>query len=240
MADSKIHKGHRQRMRQRIAEQGFSSLAPHEALEVLLYITNPQKNTNGIAHELINKFGDFAGVLDASEEELQSIEGIGPNSARMLHLMPEISRYYQRSRTKKAGRVRSTEQLAGFLMGKFDGLEQERAMLVVLDSRDRIKNTFWLREGTSNQVRFEIKDVVEAALKGGTDTVALCHNHPNGMALPSREDVQATENIVRALGMIKVHLRDHIIVTETEYFSMREENRLPFYDFVTGEMLRPY
>ncbi len=240
MADSKIHKGHRQRMRQRIAEQGFSSLAPHEALEVLLYITNPQKNTNGIAHELINKFGDFAGVLDASEEELQSIDGIGPNSARMLHLMPEISRYYQRSRAKKAGRIRSTEQLAGFLMGKFDGLEQERAMLVVLDSRNRIKNTFWLREGTSNQVRFEIKDVVEAALKGGTDTVALCHNHPNGMALPSREDVQATESIVRALGMIKVHLRDHIIITETEYFSMREENRLPFYDFATGEMLRPY
>ena len=113
-------------------------------------------------------------------------------------------------------------------------------MLVVLDSRSRVKATFWLREGTSNRVSLAIKDIVEAALKGGTDTVALCHNHPNGMALPSREDIQATENIVRALGMIQVHLRDHIILTETDYFSMREENRLPFYDFATGEMLRPY
>ena len=47
-------------------------------------------------------------------------------------------------------------------------------------------------------------------------------------------------NIVRALGLVKVHLRDHIILTESEYFSMREANRLPFYDFQTGEMLRPY
>ena len=79
-----------------------------------------------------------------------------------------------------------------------------------------------------------------AAIKGGTDAVVLCHNHPNGVALPSREDLMATENIVRALGLVKVHLRDHIILTEGEYFSMREANRLPFYDFQTGEMLRPY
>ncbi len=63
---------------------------------------------------------------------------------------------------------------------------------------------------------------------------------PTAWPMPSREDLMATENIVRALGLVKVHLRDHIILTESEYFSMREANRLPFYDFQTGEMLRPY
>ena len=87
---------------------------------------------------------------------------------------------------------------------------------------------------------FSKRPYFSAALKGGTDRVVLCHNHPNGVALPSREDIQATENIVRALGLVHVLLRDHIILTETEYFSMREENRLPFYDLATGEMLRPY
>ncbi len=236
----KIHQGHRQRMRQRVEEQGFESLAPHEALEVLLYTTNPQKDTNGIAHALIERFGDFAGVLDATEADLLEVEGVGPSTARMLHLLPEVSRYYHRSRTGEGRVVRSADQMAGFLLAKFAGADREKAMLVILDSRSRVKATFWLREGTSRKVSLEIKDIVEAALKGGTDTVVLCHNHPNGVALPSREDILATENIVRALGMIKVHLRDHIILTETEYFSMREENRLPFYDFVTGEMLRPY
>ena len=86
---------------------------------------------------------------------------------------------------------------------------KHRALLLALDGRSRIKATLWLKDGTGDRVSLAIKDVVAAALKGGTDSVVLCHNHPNGMALPSREDIQATENIVRALGLVRVHLRDH-------------------------------
>ena len=94
---------------------------------------------------------------------------------------------------------------------------------------------------TEDGVNFEeLSRIIEDQIKGGTDAVVLCHNHPNGMAMPSREDLQATENIVRALGLVKIQLRDHLILTETEYFSMREEGRLPFYDFESGQMLRPY
>ena len=239
-AGNDLHQGHRERMRERIAQQGFESLADHEALEVLLYLTNPRKNTNLMAHALLRRFGSFVRVLDAEEEELCKVEGIGPATARMLHLMPDICRYYTHCRASEEPCLRSTEQLAAFLQGRFLGADREKALLVALDSRSRVRGTYWLREGTSNKVSFEIKDVVAAALKGGTDSVVLCHNHPNGMALPSREDLQATENIVRALGMVKVQLRDHLILTETEYFSMREANRLPFYDFESGQMLRPY
>mgnify|MGYP002560153119 CR=1 FL=1 len=151
------HEGHRQRMRARVEQYGLESLAPHEALEYLLYITNARRDTNGIAHALLERFGSFAGVLEASEEEL-----------------------------------------------------------------------------------CRVPDVVSAALRGGTESVVLCHNHPNGVPLPSREDLAATENIVRALGLVKIRLRDHIILAENDYFSMRESNRLPFYDFETGAMLRPY
>lgn len=241
MAEEKnTHKGHRQRMRKRVAEQGYASLEPHEALEYLLYLTNAQKDTNTMAHQLIDRFGSFAGVLEASEEDLMRIEGVGPATARMLHLMPEVCRYYTKCRTGNKVSLKTTDALAEYLMLQFAGAAQERALLLALDSRSRVKATLWLRDGTSDRVSFAIKDVVAAALKGGTDSVVLCHNHPNGVALPSREDIQATENIVRALGLVRVHLRDHLILTETEYFSMREENRLPFYDFATGEMLRPY
>ena len=169
-----------------------------------------------------------------------TVDGVGPSTARMLHLLPEISRYYTKCRTQERKSLKTTEQLTAYLAQQFEGAVQERALLLALDSRSRVKATLWLRDGTSDRVSFAIKDVVAAALKGGTDSVVLCHNHPNGVALPSREDLQATENIVRALGLVRVHLRDHIILTETESFSMREENRLPFYDFATGEMLRPY
>ena len=76
--ESSQHKGHRQRMRARVEQYGLESLEPHEALEYVLYITNTRKDTNGLAHVLMDRFGDFAGVLDASEEDLLTVEGVGP------------------------------------------------------------------------------------------------------------------------------------------------------------------
>ena len=235
-----LHEGHRQRMRQRVEQQGFENLAPHEALEVLLYTTIPRGDTNALAHALLERFGSFAGVLEAGEEELLEVEGVGPATARMLHLLPEIFRRYTRSRTQDSPVLRTTEDAVAFLQARYVGLQKERALLVSLDRRGRVHGLHWLREGAEDRVSLELKDVVSAALKSGQERVLLCHNHPNGVALPSREDLQATENIVRALGMVQVSLRDHIILTETEDFSMREANRLPFYDFETGQVLRPY
>ena len=235
MAEQKRHKGHRQRMRERVQNYGLDSLAEHEALEYILYLTNAQKDTNGIAHDLIDRFGDFAAVLEASEEELCTVEGVGPASARMLHLLPQICRYYGRSRTS----IKTTEQMGSYLMAKFAWSDYERAMLVSLDSRRRVRAAVWLREGTSDRVSLDIKDVVAAAIKGGTDAVVLCHNHPNGVALPSMEDMDATGSIARALGLVKIHLLDHFILTDTEYFSMRDANRLPIFDFKTGTLFWP-
>ena len=223
------HEGHRQRMRARVEQYGLESLAPHEALEYLLYITNARRDTNGIAHALLERFGSFAGVLEASEEELCRVPGVGPASARMLHLLPEVSRYYEHSRTSTEGALTTTERLAAYLKPRFAGAKQEKALLLSLDSRSRVKSVYWLKEGNSRMVSLEVKE-----------SVVLCHNHPNGVPLPSREDLAATENIVRALGLVKIRLRDHIILAENDYFSMRESNRLPFYDFETGAMLRPY
>lgn len=239
MAEQNRHKGHRQRMRDRVQNYGLDSLTDHEALEYILYITNAQKDTNETAHELIDRFGDFAAVLEASEEELCKVNGIGPASARMLHLLPQISRYYSRSRTSSTRCIKTTEQMGSYLMAKFAWSDYERAMLVSLDSRKRVRAAVWLREGSSDRVSLEIKDVVAAAIKGGTDAVVLCHNHPNGVALPSVEDMEATGSIARALGLVNVHLLDHFILTDTEYFSMRDANRLPIYDFRTGTLFWP-
>ena len=138
------HEGHRQRMRARVEQYGLESLAPHEALEYLLYITNARRDTNGIAHALLERFGSFAGVLEASEEELCRVSGVGPASARMLHLLPEVSRYYEHSRTSTEGALTTTERLAAYLKPRFAGAKQEKALLLSLDSRSRVKSVYWI------------------------------------------------------------------------------------------------
>ena len=126
-------------------------------------------------------------------------------------MRPQVSRYYGRSRTDGKRCFKTTEQLGSYLMEKFAWSDYERAMLVSLSTRRHIKAAVWLREGTSDRVSLDVKDVVATAIKGGTDAVVLCHNHPNGVALPSMEDMEATGSIARALGLVNVHLLDHFI-----------------------------
>lgn len=233
------HKGHRQRMHERVQQYGFASLAEHEKLEYLLYFTNGQKDTNGIAHALIERFGSFSGVLEAAPEELCKVEGVGPVSARLLHLLPQVSLCYEQSRISKKRRLGSYEEFGEYFLAAFSRSSAEHAMLLSIDTRKQIRASAWIQAGTRTKVDLTIKDIVAAALRGGTESVVLCHNHPNGMAFPSQEDMQATGDIVRALGVVGIQMLDHYIVTDTEYFSMREENRLPFYDFNGGELFWP-
>jgi len=160
-------------MRTRVEQYGLESLAPHEVLEYLLYITNARRDTNGIANALLERFGSFTGVLEASEEELCSVAGIGPASARMLHLLPEVSRYYEHDRTSTEGALTTTERLVTYLKPRFAGARQEKALLLSLDSRSRVKGVCWLKEGDSRMVGLEVKDVVSAALRGGTESGGL-------------------------------------------------------------------
>ena len=136
MAEYKRHQGHRQRMRERVQNYGLDSLADHEVLEYILYTTNAQRDTNEIAYNLLERFGDFASVLEASEEELCTVEGIGPTSARLLHMLPQVSRYYGRSRTDGKRCFKTTEQLGSYLMEKFAWSDYERATKIIWLSLD--------------------------------------------------------------------------------------------------------
>ena len=119
-------------MRSPVCHRQFPSTRkpPATTLSLIHIFTNAQKDTNGIAHDLIDRFGDFAAVLEASEEERCTVEGVGPATARMLHLLPEISRYYGRSRTSTTRCIRTTEQMGSYLMAKFAWSDYERAMPV--------------------------------------------------------------------------------------------------------------
>lgn len=230
------HAGHRSRMHERVRQYGFNSLEEHEALEYLLYFTNKRKDTNLIAHALIDRFGSLAGVLEASEEELCKVKDVGPVTAQLLHLLPEAGRYYMRSRVGSHKRLETTQQLGEYLVAQFYGLRQERMLLLALNDRRTLLRAIWLDSGTVSAVEVGIHKLVTEAVSAGAAAVVLAHNHPGGVALPSREDIYATGNIMRALGMLGIHVADHIIVAGEEYCSMREDGRLPFYNFQTGEL----
>ncbi len=225
--EKQIHAGHRQRMHERVQKYGLESLAEHEMLEYLLYFTITRRDTNPIAHALLERFGDFAGVLEADEEELCLVEGMGPASARFLHLLPQVSACYHRSLTRDRRRLQTVEQMGEYLMARFRGTVRERVLLVCLDRQRRITCTSWLGSGTADMVELPIREAIAQAVRLKAHWVVLCHNHPSGSALPPRQGMEATAELARGMYVVGVELLDHIIVTETEYLSLRQRSELP-------------
>lgn len=225
-----LHADHRARMQARVRRDGLESLAEHEALEYLLFFAIPRQNTNPLAHRLIQQFGSFCRVLEASEEELQEVEGIGPSSARMIHSVLEFARYY--TIHKRNGRVslNTTEKVMEYVRPLFIGMQHEVMYLIALDDNYTPLRDIRIGDGLPNKLTFDINKLARTAVASGCSCAVLAHNHPSGLAIPSEADFATTVQITKALGMLNIELLDHLIITATDAASMRESGRMPHFD----------
>lgn len=217
-----MHDGHRQRLKQRFLEQGLSSLPNHNTLELLLFFTIPRKDTNEIAHELINNFGSLSAVFDAPIEELVKVKGIGENSATLIKFIPEMYGQYLEDKIKNTVTIDSSESAGEYFVSKFIGVNNERVFILCLDNKGSVINCDMVSEGSVKMAEITGRKVIEKALKNNASSVVLSHNHPGGVPVPSKNDVKTTLNLVNTLNSIDVKLIDHIIVADGEYFSMAD------------------
>ena len=215
-----IHKGHRERLKQRFLEEGLDNVTDIQALELLLFYAIPQRDTNPIAHELLNRFGSLSRVLEAGPEELKKVPGISAHSATLLTLVTELARYYQVDCAQRVEVLTTLDACGAYLVPRFFGRTKETVFLLCLDAKCKVLCCREVGEGSVNSASISIRKIVETALASNATTVILAHNHPSGVALPSAEDVQTTRRIAAALSAVEVHLADHIVVAEGDYVSM--------------------
>ena len=221
MSDS-IHKGHRQRMKDRFLQEGLDHFSDIQVLELLLFYCVPQKDTNPIAHRLLAHFGSLPQVLEANVEELTKVSGVGENAATFLHLIPEVGRYYQLSRSSQVTILSTLDKCAQYLLPYFFGRRVETVFLLCLDAKCKVLCCKEVGEGSVNSAGISTRKIVETALGVNASSVVLAHNHPSGVALPSGEDIQTTQRIATALQCVDIQLADHIIVADEDYISMAQ------------------
>lgn len=220
MVDASIHKGHRERLKARFLEEGLDNFTDIQALELLLFYAIPQKDTNPVAHALLDHFGSLSQVLEADVEELKKVPGISDHSATLLALVTELGRYYQVDCAQRVEVLTTLDACGAYLVPRFFGRSNETVFLLCLDAKCKVLCCKEIGEGSVNSTSISIRKVVETALSANATTVVLAHNHPSGVALPSSEDVQTTRRIAAALSAVEVHLADHIVVAEGDYVSM--------------------
>ena len=215
-----IHDGHRERMKKRFLEEGLDGFTQIQALELLLFYCIPQKDTNPLAHALLDRFGSLSQVLEAPVEELRKVPGVGAHTAIFLHLITEAGRFYLVNRSSQEKILPSLESCAEYMLPFFFGRKVETVYLLCLDAKCKVLCCKEIGEGSVNAAGISVRRVVETALNAGASTVVLAHNHPSGLALPSVEDIQTTRRVATALSAVEIHLADHIVVADGDYVSM--------------------
>ena len=218
MAD---HSGHRERLRAEFLARP-DSFPEHKLLELLLFYVLPRQDTNPLAHELIERFGSLAGVMDASEEELEKVKGVGKSAGVLLQLIKECNRRYLHERTSTEGVVTDSAGAAAVLHSHFYGARAEMIYVLSLDGKGRQLSCSKVSEGSPNAADVTGRLVMEAALRSNATRVVLAHNHVSGVAIPSDADRATTDYLWDLLEKVGITLVDHLIFTDDDYVSMRE------------------
>lgn len=218
--DANLHERHRARLKTRFLKVGFDAFEPHEILELLLYYCVPRIDTNRLGHQLIRQFGTLSRVFDAPYEELEKVRGISSHSALLLKMVPELSRAYSTDKLRNVKQLTSYELAGEFFVSQFVGVTVEKVMLLCLDNNHRVLDCSILQDGTVNSSNISIRRIAEIALSRNASSVMIAHNHPNGIALPSSEDLNTTEAVAKAMELLEIHFLEHFIIAETKYLGI--------------------
>jgi len=223
---SNIHDGHRDRMRFRYLQEGAEGMATHEILEMLLYGTISRGDTNEIAHHLLDEFGSISNLIEADPYEIAKTAGVGIKSAVFLSLLHELVRRYEREKMDQKPALTSIQRSVEYCRALLAFRPRECFYAICLDSRRKILHTSKVSEGTVGDAAVSPRLVVEKALRYKAMGILLCHNHPNGNAKPSYNDINLTAQLKKMLEPLGVEVLDHIIIGENQYFSFFENNML--------------
>lgn len=225
MEKKNIHKNHRQRVRERYMSEGINSMADHNIIELLLFYVIPVKDTNGIAHALIEKFNDLNGVLEAPVEELEKIDGIGENAATFLKLLRDVSLLYSFRKHQMVLETSPMASLKDFIELQYKNETKEKVYVLCLDAQGRVQRCVKICDGSPDTAVVDTRTIIETIVRFDTKNVILAHNHPNGFAVPSLADIKTTKELNTVLSALEINFADHIIYADGDTFSMAESNK---------------
>jgi len=219
-----IHNGRRSRIKSKFLKYGIESFEPHEILELLLYYAIPRKDTNIIAHRLLEKFGSFSKVFEASEKSLLEIKDIGQQAVILIKIIPGITGKYLEDKYSMKGKIIDIKMAGEIFLPKFAEKNEENLALMLLDVKNKVLFCDIINKGSLNSVEICIKKIIELAVNYNSRYAVISHNHPNGNFLPSKSDLNITIELKEALKLVNVNLIDHVIVSDNNYFSFINNN----------------
>lgn len=230
MKDENLHKNHRKRLRATALKAGLNNLPEHQLLEYVLSFAMPRIDVNPLAHKLINKFGSFSKVLNASIPELKSVEGIGDILAQYIASFKPIFEIYQRTENEPKAKLSSPFETSRYFISKLGELDHEEVLLASIDSKSKVISLDKIGKGNDISATVSTQEIYKLLGRNHCTNFVLAHNHPNATAVPSLQDDLFTKNLYVGAKLAGFRLCDHVIVSGDEYYSYMEHGVLDEYD----------
>lgn len=223
MEQTNMHEGHRERMRKRLFEHG-SSLTDHELFEILLFEHIPRKDTNPVAHALLDSFGDAEGVFSASPRLLCNVAGVGPRTAQYIYLIGQIL-FRMRGRERKFVRLASFGEVRSHVRRRFAEVSAEKLEVYLTDEDGMLLCTKTVSEISREKVALDSRQFGYILSEVHPAGVIIAHNHPSGSCVPSAEDDMAFTRLHAICRMHGARLHDSLIYADGELYSYYREDR---------------
>jgi DNA repair protein RadC len=215
-----------QRPREKLLARGAVALADAELLALLLRTGLRGRGVLALAQDVLDKAGGYAGLLGAAAHDLVGIKGLGPAKRAELLAVMEIARRALSQQLQDAPVFDSPQAVKDYLALHLGGRAQEVFAVLFLDGQHRLLRLEELFQGTLTQTSVYPREVVKRALALNAGAVVLAHNHPSGLAEPSRADEYLTQTLKSALALVDVRVLDHVIVGRGQTASLAERGLL--------------
>lgn len=214
------------RPRERLFRQGAAVLSDSELLGLVLRSGVAGRTAVEIARDLISRFGGLAGILGASAADVAAVHGLGPAKAAELAAVVELVRRSLIEQATAADVLTSPQAVRDYLRLTLRTRPYEVFVGIFLDSQNRLLATEEMFRGTLAQTSVYPREVVKAALARNAAGVIFAHNHPSGVAEPSRADELLTQALKQALSLVDIRTLDHFVVAGSQLVSFAERGLL--------------
>lgn len=213
--------GHRERLRRRFREAGADALPDYELLEMILFRAVPRRDTKPLAKAILAHFGSFTEALNAPEERLKEVPGLGEAAITEMKLVRAAALRLVRGEVLERPVLASWSQVLDYCRASMGFEAKEQFRILFLDKRNQIIADEVQQKGTVDHTPVYVREVVKRALELSATAIVLVLNHPSGDPTPSRADIEMTKQIVSAAKNLGIVVHDHIIVGKQGHASFR-------------------
>jgi DNA repair protein RadC len=210
------------RPRERLEFYGVSALREEELLAIILRTGTRTENALHLARRLMGEFRGLAGVASATVQELCRVPGIGLAKAAQVQAALELGKRLAAAGAVDRYQVTSPADAAARFMAEMQGLAQEELRVMLLDTRHRLLRIVRVYTGNVNTSLIRISEVFREAMRDNAPAIIVAHNHPTGDVSPSGDDIQVTQELVRAGELLDIKVLDHLIIGQHSFLSMKE------------------